>query len=168
MVKPWILPKNEQMNSFLLLCYLFSFVFWENPWLDKFAFEIIWPLTLSEKKNLLMKIQTFRNLLSTQHASNLCFSSQACQLTMGKIYKNKKDPHLTLAEKNNIKRREKCFVTKIVLTYCEKKNVLVIEKKLLKFEAKGREFSNFLTWLEQFIQTVKECFFNLFLEVSQI
>ena len=30
------------------------------------------------------------------------------------------------------------FVTKIVLTYCEKKNVLVIEEKLLKFEAEGR------------------------------
>ena len=29
------------------------------------------------------------------------------------------------------------FVSKIVLTHCEKKNVLVIEKKLLKFEAEG-------------------------------
>ena len=43
------------------------------------------------------------------------------------------------------------FITKIVLTYCEKKNVLVIEK----FEAEGREFSKFLRSLEQFIQTVK-------------
>ena len=33
------------------------------------------------------------------------------------------------------------FVTKIVLTYCEKKIVLVIEKKLLKFDAEGREFA---------------------------
>ena len=66
-------------------------------------------LTLSEKNNikrrvggkihLLLKIQTFQIFLSTQYASNLCFSSQASQLTMGKIYKNKKDPHLTLAEK---------------------------------------------------------------------
>ena len=47
------------------------------------------------------------------------------------------------------------FVTKIVLTYCEKKIVLVIEKKLLKFEAEDREFSNFLRSLEQFIQIVK-------------
>ena len=30
-VKPRILPKNERMNSFLLLCDVFSFVFWENP-----------------------------------------------------------------------------------------------------------------------------------------
>ena len=30
-VKPRILPKNERMNSFLLVCDVFSFVFWENP-----------------------------------------------------------------------------------------------------------------------------------------
>jgi hypothetical protein len=49
-------------------------------------------------------------------------------------------------------------------------------EKLLKFEAEGREFSKNLRSLEQFIQTVKgqnnflvtECFFNLFLKVSQI
>jgi hypothetical protein len=35
------------------------------------------------------------------------------------------------------------------------KIVLVIEKKLLKFEAEGREFEFFLRLLEQFIQTVK-------------
>ena len=33
------------MNSFLLLCDVFSFVFWKNPRLDWFAFEINWPLT---------------------------------------------------------------------------------------------------------------------------
>ena len=32
---------------------------------------------------------------------------------------------------------------------------LVIEKKLLKFEAAGREFAKFLRSLEQFIQAVK-------------
>ena len=42
--KPRILPKNERINSFLLLCDVFSFVFWENPRLDWFAFEINWPL----------------------------------------------------------------------------------------------------------------------------
>ena len=47
------------------------------------------------------------------------------------------------------------FVTKIVLTYCEKKMVLVFEKKKLKFETKGQEFAKFLRSLEQFIQTVK-------------
>ena len=30
-VKPRILPKNERMNSFLLVCDVFLFVFWENP-----------------------------------------------------------------------------------------------------------------------------------------
>ena len=34
--------------------------------------------------------------------------------------------------------------------------VLVIEKKLLKLEAEGREFEKILRSLEQFIQTVKE------------
>ena len=29
-VKLWILPKNEQMNSFLLLSDMFSFVFWKK------------------------------------------------------------------------------------------------------------------------------------------
>ena len=110
---------------------------WQICFWNYLTFNSVW------KKNLLMKIQTFRNLLSTQHASNLCFSSQACQLTMGKIYKNKKDPHLTLAEKNNIKRREKCFVTKIVLTYCEKKNVLVIEKNFWNSRLKAENLHNF-------------------------
>ena len=36
-----------------------------------------------------------------------------------------------------------------------RKNVLVIKKKLLKFEAKGREFETFLRSLEQFIQIMK-------------
>ena len=46
------------------------------------------------------------------------------------------------------------FVTKIVLTYCEKKKSRDREK-LLKFEAEGREFAKILISLEQFIQTVK-------------
>ena len=46
------------------------------------------------------------------------------------------------------------FVTKIVLTYCEKKNSSDGEK-LLKFEAEGQEFSKFLRSLEQLIQTVR-------------
>ena len=47
------------------------------------------------------------------------------------------------------------FVTKIVLTYCEKKKCSSDREKLLKFEAEGREFAKFLRSLEQFIQTVK-------------
>ena len=46
------------------------------------------------------------------------------------------------------------FVTKIVLTYCEK-NCSSDREKLLKFEAEGREFAKFLRSLEQSIQTVK-------------
>ena len=47
------------------------------------------------------------------------------------------------------------FVTKTVLTYCEKKNCFGDREKLLKFEAEGPEFTKFLSSLEQFIQTVK-------------
>ena len=46
------------------------------------------------------------------------------------------------------------FVTKIVLTYCEKKCSSEREK-LLKFEAEGREYAKILRSPEQFIQTVK-------------
>ena len=46
------------------------------------------------------------------------------------------------------------FVTKIVLTYCEKKNSSDREK-VFEFEDEGREFVKFLRSLEQFIQTVK-------------
>ena len=46
------------------------------------------------------------------------------------------------------------FVTKIVLTYCEKK-CSSDGQKILKLKAEGREFAKFLRSLEQFIQTVK-------------
>ena len=46
------------------------------------------------------------------------------------------------------------FVTKIVLTYCEKK-CFSDRENLLKFDAEGREFAKGLRSLEQFIQTVK-------------
>ena len=44
------------------------------------------------------------------------------------------------------------FVTKIVLTYCEKKKCSSDGEKLLKSEAEGQEFAKSL---EQFVQTVK-------------
>ena len=43
-VNPWIFPKNERMNSFLLLCDVFSFVFWKKLKTPKKPFEITWPL----------------------------------------------------------------------------------------------------------------------------
>ena len=46
------------------------------------------------------------------------------------------------------------FVTKIVLTYCEKK-CSIDREKLLKFKAEGREFAKNFKSLEQFFQTVK-------------
>ena len=57
----------------------------------------------------------------------------------------------------------------------KKKIVWVIEKKLLKFETKGRELAKKFISLDQFIQTMKgqynfwnRILFDLFLEVSQI
>jgi hypothetical protein len=47
------------------------------------------------------------------------------------------------------------FVTKIVLTHCEKNCSSEREKLLKFFEAEGREFAKILRLLEQFIQTVK-------------
>ena len=46
-VRPRILPKNERMNSFLLVYDVFSFVFLKNPRPEKKLFKIIWPLALS-------------------------------------------------------------------------------------------------------------------------
>ena len=49
------------------------------------------------------------------------------------------------------------FVTKIVLTYCEKELFyLVMEReRLLKFKVEGQEFAKSLRFLKQFIRTVK-------------
>ena len=41
------LPKNEWMNSFLLLWDVFSFLFWKKLKTPKRHFEIIWPLVLN-------------------------------------------------------------------------------------------------------------------------
>ena len=59
-----------------------------------------------------------------------------------------------MVRKKSTTYKEWYFVTKIVLTYCEKKRSSD-QEKLLKFEAGGREFVKFLRSLEQFVQTVK-------------
>ena len=82
-------------------------------------------------------------------------------------------PFVVAPGKNPSKKRqiEWYFVTKIVLTYCEKKIVLVIEKNFWRprickiFEITRTIYSNSES-SEQF--SVTECFFNLFLEVSHI
>ena len=56
--------------------------------------------------------------------------------------------------KTNSNEHQWYFVTKIVLTHCEKK-LFYWSRKLLKFEAEGQEFAKFLRSLEQFIQAVK-------------
>ena len=80
-----------------------------------------------------------------------------------------------LLTKNLIMSQSWYFVNKIFLIYCEK-ICSSDREKLLKFQAEGQEFSKIQRSLEQFYQTVKgqnnflvtECFFDLFLEVSQI
>ena len=53
------------------------------------------------------------------------------------------------------------FATKIVLTYCEKKNSSD-QENLLKFKAEGHEFAKCLRQQEQFTQAVKG--HNIFLK----
>ena len=43
--------KTNEWIHFLLVCNVFSFVFWKNPWPEKKRFEIIWPLTLIKLHN---------------------------------------------------------------------------------------------------------------------
>ena len=57
----------------------------------------------------------------------------------------KKNPHV----------KKWYFVTKIVLSYCEKKKCFRDQENFLKFKAEGQEFAEFLRSLEQFFQTVK-------------
>ena len=62
------------------------------------------------------------------------------------------------------------------MTYGEKTKCSSNQEKLLKFKVEGPEFAKIFGSLEKFSQTVKDknnflvigCFFNLFLEVSQI
>ena len=49
-VKPWILPKNKQINSFLLLCDLFLFVSRKKLKTPKKPFETTWLLAKQNKK----------------------------------------------------------------------------------------------------------------------
>ena len=67
------------------------------------------------------------------------------------------------------------FVSNIVLTYCEKKNVLVIEKNFWNLRLKAENLQKKLDHQNILFEQWKvrpifgtECFFNLFLEVSQI
>ena len=77
-----------------------------------------------------------------------------------------------MTEKNLAEGRE----LSMVFFYQNCRNCFSDREKLLKFDAEGRQFAKVLRSLEEFIQTVKgqnnflvtECFFNLFLEVSQI
>ena len=60
--------------------------------------------------------------------------------------------HKTDRKINNLRLSTLVFVTQNFLTYCEKKNVLVIKK----FEAEGRQVAKSLRSLEQFVRTVKD------------
>ena len=64
------------------------------------------------------------------------------------IWKNKK-------RAEDGREREMVFCYQSCSDLLWEKNVLVIEEKLLKFEAEGQDFAKILRLLEQFIQTVK-------------
>ena len=66
---------------------------------------------------------------------------------------NMKSPAIWKYKKGNF--RKWYFVTKIVVTYCVKKNVLVIEKNFWNSRLKAENWQNIWDHLEQFIQTVK-------------
>ena len=74
---------------------------------------------------------------------------------MGKIQTKLKQ--VWQKKKQNTKKNisEMVFCYRNCSDQLREKIVLVIEKKLLKFEAEGQEFAKFLRSLEQFIQTVK-------------
>ena len=71
----------------------------------------------------------------------------------------------SIKQKRVVSLCQKCyFVTKIVLNFWEKKMFYDWEN-LLKFEAEGREFANFLRSLEQFIRiSNNETIFDLMLD----
>ena len=74
-VKPRILPKKEWMNSFLLACDLFLFVFLEESMARKKCFEVIWPLVINKicckfKIEEVLKQNSFSNLLIEMYRSN--------------------------------------------------------------------------------------------------
>ena len=79
-----------------------------------------------------------------------CFSTFLIKFFFRKSSESRKYEVECPQKSNSLNIEQWYFVTKIVLTYCEKKIVLVIKEKLLKFKAEGREVA-----LEQFIQTVK-------------
>ena len=65
-VKPWVLPKNGQTNSFLLLCDVFLFVFWKKVNTLNRHFEINWPL-------MTINFVTFRTSYETEGLFSLVF-----------------------------------------------------------------------------------------------
>ena len=72
--KPMILPKNEQTNSFLLLCDVFSFVFWKKLKIPKWHFKIIRPFPW-KSKNYISELYVFHHKELTKviiHSSSLC------------------------------------------------------------------------------------------------
>ena len=68
-------------------------------------------------------------------------------------YLTREKQHLTSCTQHSIYKWY--FVTKIVLTYCEKK-ISCDRENLLKFKAEGQEYAKVMRSLEQFIQTVKD------------
>ena len=76
----------------------------------------------------------------------LCMFVKEVRKPNGEPYASDSILYLTLGIQGEFKKIYRYFVSKIILTYWKK--VLVIKNKVIKFEAEGQEF-------EQFIRTVK-------------
>ena len=158
---------------------------------------------MRKKKNLLVFFLYFKGNITCMHCeTKLDFS---IGWALGSIYQILKEKSVPMGFSNNRGRIQRlylfyllelkptctvlcCFLYSlsicIGLVFCFQncfdllweKNVLVIEKKLLKLEAECQEFANFLRSLEHFfsnsersVQFLKQnAFLSLFLEVSQI
>ena len=107
-------------------------------------------------------MQNFWQILAKVYQGELALHWSAsvydsCGLVKVVTFRNYESHNLgaTKVTRNFIMEWKKWYsVSKIVLTYCEKKKSSD-QEKLLKFEAEGREFAKILRSLEQFIQTVK-------------
>ena len=73
------------MNSFLLVCDVFSFVFWANLRPENNRFEIIWPLLWTK---------SWYSQVSIKRAAHLTTYSRVPNKRTGRLLENEKKSHL--------------------------------------------------------------------------
>ena len=100
--------------------------------------------------NALLKVGLFEenNIFLTYSLNIFCVSKWVLGVVSVRNFQGVLLHALLLFDPGARRVRQWYFVTKIVLTYREKK-CSIDREKLLKFEAEGREFAKFLRSLEQ-------------------